>query len=186
MPFEFEDLNCNIFGDFKVGDNAVYNASLLCDLIEANENGKLNKSIILQAASMIEVATIQIFYRARNYNREGVPRISEEDRQEIAEKSIDKLAVIIDNLKKYGILDGLAAGTYEELHQLRKYRNKIHIYINVNVPGASRDEGKLFTAFRVRWAVDLCWRVHLHLADHFPRPEHIDGNVQPLRLPRVV
>lgn len=186
MPFEIENLDCNIFGSFKTGDNAVYNASLLCDLIEANTDEKLNKSVVLQATSMIEVAAIQIFYRARNYNLEGVPRISEEDRKSVAMKQIDKLAVIIDNLRKYGVLDGLGEYIYDDLHMLRKYRNKIHIHLNVDVPGAPIDEDQLFTTFRVNWAIDLCWRVHSHLAEHYSRPDHIAGYVSPLRLPRVV
>lgn len=35
MAITFENFDCNIFGDFKVGDNTVYNADLLCQLIEA-------------------------------------------------------------------------------------------------------------------------------------------------------
>ena len=58
---------------FKAGDNAGYNSELLSNLVEANEGGKFNKPILLQAASLIEVAAIQIFYRAQNYNLEGVP-----------------------------------------------------------------------------------------------------------------
>jgi hypothetical protein len=66
MLFDFDKLECNIFGDFKAGDNAGYNSELLSNLVEANENGKFNKPILLQAASLIEVAAIQIFYRAQN------------------------------------------------------------------------------------------------------------------------
>ncbi|MEO1140311.1 MAG: hypothetical protein AAFW87_12740 [Pseudomonadota bacterium] len=186
MPYEFVNLDCNIFGDFKVGDNAGYNARLLSSLVEANEGGRFNKPVILQAASLIEVAALQIFYRAQNYNREGVPNISEEDRQTISDRQIDKFAVIIDNLRKYHILDGLGADIYDDLHKLRKYRNKIHIQLNVELPNSSRDEHRLFTTFRVAWALDLCWRVHEHLEAQYTRPEGIRGNVQPLRLPRSV
>lgn len=186
MPYEFVNLDCNIFGDFKIGDNACYNARLLSNLVEANEDGRFNKPIILQAASLIEVAALQIFYRAQNHNREGVPNISEEDRQAIAERQIDKFAVVIDNLRKYQILDGMAEDIYDDLHRLRKYRNKIHIQLDVNIPNASRDEHRLFTRARVAWAIDLCWNVHAHLEAQFARPEAIRGNVQPLFLPRHI
>ena len=116
MPFEFDTLECNIFGNFKAGDNAGYNSQLLCDLVEANEDGKFNKPIVLQAASLIEVGAFQIFYRAQKYNLEGVPNVSKEDQQKIENKQIDKFAVIIDNLKKYQILDGMGADTVSYTH----------------------------------------------------------------------
>ena len=184
MPFEIMELDCNIFGDFKVGDNAGYNANLLSELVEANEEGRFNKPIVLQAASLIEVAAIQIFYRARNYNREGVPNIAEDDRNEIAGKQIDKFAIVIDSLRKYSILDGLGADVYDDLHSLRKYRNKIHIQLDVGIKGVSRDEDQQFTNEITRWAIDLNWRVHNYLEERYARPAAIRGHVQPLRLPR--
>lgn len=183
MHVTIETLECSIFGDFKVGDNAKYNADLLCDLVKANEEGRFNKLIVLQVASLLEAAFAQIFYRARNYNREGVPSISEEDRQKIAEKQIDKLTVIIDNLRKYHILDGLHADIYDELDKLRKYRNKVHIQLDVDIVGASQDEDRLFTCRLVDWALDLNWKALNYLEDHYQRPKHIRGHVPPLRLP---
>lgn len=186
MPFTIENLDCDIFGDFKVGDNAVYNANILSDLIETNDHGRFNKLIVLQVASLLEVACIQIFYRARNYHREGVPNISEKDRQAIAERQIDKFAVIIDNLNKYGILNKMGDKVYDDLHNLRRCRNKIHIQGDVELPEAQRDEDRLFTKKIVDWAVDLNWSILQYLNQNYARPDHIKGNVKPLRLPRRV
>lgn len=183
MPISFENFDCNLFGDFKIGDNTVYNANLLCQLIEANQDGRFNKPIVLQVASVLEVCFAQIFYRAQNYNREGVPNIAEADRLAIAAKQIDKLAVIIDNLKKYKMLDGMGSGIYDELHRLRKLRNKIHIQLDVE--GAPRDEDRVFVAALVEWAVNLNWNVLNYLQANFARPAAIEGYVQPLRLPRM-
>jgi hypothetical protein len=179
-----KNFDCNVFGDFKVGDNTVYNASLLSDLIEANQDGRFNKPIVLQIASVLEACFAQIFYRAQNYNREGVPNIAEADRLAIAAKQIDKLAVIIDNLRKYKILDGMGEGIYDELHRLRKLRNKIHIQRDVD--GAPRDEDKLFVAALVDWAIDLNWNILNYLQENFARPPAIAGHVRPLRLPKLV
>lgn len=184
MTVTFENFDCNIFGDFKVGDNTVYNADLLCKLIEANADGRFNKPVILQIASLLEVCFAQIFYRAQNYNREGVPNIAEADRQAIAAKQIDKLAVIIDNLAKYHILDAIGAGIYDELHKLRRLRNKIHI--QGDVLGFSRDEYRVFTDTLVKWAITLNWNILNYLQANFARPAEIAGHVQPLRLPRIV
>lgn len=185
MSIEIAELDCNIFGQFKIGDNACYNAALLSDLVESNDGGRFNKPIVLQAASLIEVAAIQIFYRAKKYTREGVPNISDVDRQAIADKQLDKFAVVIDNLRKYRILDGLGADIYNELHKLRKYRNKIHIQLNVEIEGVARDEEEQFTNDLMDWAIDLNWKVFSYLEDNFARPQHIRGHVQPLRLPRL-
>lgn len=186
MSFKFEVLECSIFGSFKAGDNAGYNSQLLCDLVEANEEGKFNKPILLQAASLIEVAAIQIFYRAKHYNKEGVPNVSEEDRQEIEQKQIDKFAVVIDNLRKYNILNGVGEGVYDDLHKLRKYRNKIHIQSHLDIPSVPLDEVQIFTNDLTIWAIDLNWLVLSHLAEQYPRPEHIKGYVQPLNLPKLI
>lgn len=185
MPFDFDELECKIFVDFKAGDNTGYNSELLSNLVEANENGKFNKPILLQAASLIEVAAVQIFYRAQNYNLEGVPNASEADRQEIEDKQIDKFAVVIDNPRKYHNLDGMGADIYDDLHKLLKYRNKIHIQSDVNVPNVQPDEDRVFTNANTRWAVDLNWRVLSHLAEHYSRPNHTQGFVRLLRLPKL-
>jgi len=185
MPIEIVELECNIFGDFKVGDNACYNASLLSNLVEANEDGKFNKPISIQAASLVEVAAIQIFYRAKNFNNEGVPKIEEADRQAIAEKQIDRFAVVIDNLQKYHILDGLGDDIYDDLHKLRRFRNKIHIQADVG-HDAPKDEAKQFTSDFTNKAIGLNWKVLNYLQDNYERPTHIHGCVPPLRLPRLI
>lgn len=185
MAVKITTIDCNIFGDFKVGDNTKYNADILSNLVMANNASQFNKLIVLQTASILEAAFAQIFYRATYYNREGLPNVSEANRVEISEKQIDKLAIIIDNLEKYRILDGVNENVYHDLHTLRKYRNKIHIQTDVKIPGEPRDEEELFTDQIVRWALCLNWRVLEYLEAHYARPEHIRGHVQPLRLPRA-
>jgi len=137
----FKGIPCNFVGSFKVGDNLVYNASTLCALAEANENGALNKMIVLQAGAILEAALSQIIYRAQNYNREGVPNISEIDRLEIENKKVDKFNSIIDVLRKYSVLDALDS-IYDDLHTIRKYRNKIHIQDQIAIEGVSANEGE--------------------------------------------
>jgi hypothetical protein len=66
-----------------------------------------------------------------------VPNISKEDRDELATKTVELFNNIIAVMKKYDILKGLGAGIYDELHKLRKYRNKVHIQVNVDIEGVS-------------------------------------------------
>ena len=112
---KIEEIPCNFIGDFKVGDNLVFNADLLRKLAEANEGGVYNKAIVVQLGSIVEAALAQIIYRAQNYNREGVPNISEDDRAAIEGKKIDKFSSVIDVLRKYKVLDALGGDIYEEL-----------------------------------------------------------------------
>lgn len=185
MPIEIQTLPCNFSGDFKVGDNLVYNTNVLCALVEGNPDHAFNKMIVVQIGSIIEASLGQIIYRAQNFNREGVPNIVEADRQAIEGKKIDKFAVIIDVMPKYHVLDGLGGNIYDDLHTLRRYRNKVHIQDDIG-NGVSRDEDRAFSNRIVGWAIDLDWAVIEHLSVALRRPRHIEGYVGDLRLPRRV
>jgi hypothetical protein len=56
MPFRSEKIPCNFAGDFKVGDNLVFNCKLLCELNEVNKGGMFNKPIVLQTGSILEAS----------------------------------------------------------------------------------------------------------------------------------
>lgn len=183
-PAKTLDIVCNFIGDFEVADNMVRNGQALCALKRANEDGVFNKLIVIQAGSIVEVALAQIIYRAQNFNREGVPNITEEERLEIADKKVDKLNNIIQLMKKYKILDGLGADeVYDELHKLRKYRNKVHIQDDVDIEGVSRREDRAFSDQTVTWSVELCARILNHLNEKYPRPEHVKPFARTISLP---
>jgi len=104
---------CKFVGDFEVADNIRRNGDALCKLKAANENRVFSKLIVIEAGSIVEAALGQIIYRAQNYNREGVPNISEEDRLAIAATTVEKFNNIIQTMKKYKILDGMGNGIYD-------------------------------------------------------------------------
>ncbi|WP_210370901.1 hypothetical protein, partial [Borreliella garinii] len=70
---------------------------------------------------------------AQNFTKEGVPNISKADRDELATKTVELFNNIIVIMQKYKILAGLGAGIYDELHKLRRYRNKVHIQTDVGI-----------------------------------------------------
>ena len=178
-------LVCSFIGSFKVGDNLVYNALILCDLVRRNETGLLNKPIVLQSGAIIETALQQIIFRAQHFNREGVPNISEDDRQEIESKKIERFAVILAVMKKYGILDSMGEDIYEELDELRKVRNKIHIQDFLEFPKYSNDEHRVFTASLRDWALALLERVLVGLNANFPRPIGLEHFATRLTIPAM-
>ncbi|UGY02782.1 hypothetical protein [Bradyrhizobium quebecense] len=148
-----------------------------------NKEGVFNKPIVLQIGSILEAALGEIIYRAQNFNREGVPNISESDRLEIESKKIDKLNTIIDVMKKYKVLDALGGDIYDNLHKLRKYRNKIHIQDDIAIDGVSRDEGEAFSEAVRTWAIALNKEVLKHLSENFSRPKELSGFVGDLSIP---
>lgn len=183
MPVETEEIPCNFVGKFKVGDNLVFNAKMLCKLVEENEEGIFNKPIVLQVGSILEAALSEIIYRAQNFNREGVPKLAKANRRSIAGKKLDKFNTIIQILKKHKVLDGLGDQIYEDLHKIRKYRNKIHIQNNIEIVGVSHDEDIAFSDEIRIWALDLNRKVIRHLNNNLSRPEGIAGYVDPLEIP---
>lgn len=183
MPIKTQAFPCNFVGNFKVGDNIVFNAEMLCKLTEANEGGVFNQLIVVQLGSIVEAALAQIIYRAQHHSREGVPSIPEDDRSEIAGKQIDKFNNVIDVLKKYKVLNDLGGDIYDELHKLRKYRNKVHIQDEIAIESVSRDEGPAFSDDICTWAFRLTARVIRYLSDHMSRPKPLDIHVVPLLIP---
>lgn len=174
MAAKTETITCRFIGDFKVGDNLVLNADALCKLSAANEDGVFNKLMVIEAGSIVEASLHEIIYRAQNFTKEGVPNISKEDRDELATKTVELFNNIINIMRKYKILDGLGAGIYYELHNLRRYRNKVHIQTDVDIIGVSRDEDRAFSTETVSWALEFAVRVLRHLNDKFSRPKDLE------------
>ena len=90
---------------------------------------------------------------------------------------------MIDVLKKYNVLKGLGDGIYEDLHKLRKYRNKVHIQDNIEIEGISRDERAAFSDDIRTWALGLNVKVLKYLNEQLPRPPHLQHYVNPLLVP---
>lgn len=177
------EIPCNYVADFKIGDNLSFNADVLCHLVLVNENGLLNKVIIIQVASIIEASLSEIISRARDFKREGVPNISTQEQAEIRSKKIDKFYHVINILKKYKVLDEARVNIYDDLQKIRKYRNKIHIQENIAIDGASKDEGTIFTDELTRWSLALNVEVLSYLSGPLARPNHIHDYVRPLVVP---
>jgi len=183
MPVATQTIPCNFVGQFKVGDNLVFNVGLIRALIAATDVGNLNKLIVIQAAAIVEAALQQIIWRAQNHYAEGVPNIAEADRAEIEKKTVDTFNVIIDVLKKHKVLDGLGADIYDELHRLRKYRNKVHIQKPIEIPNVPADDDGAFSDGIRIWALGLNLRVLKHLSERFARPKQLTGYVGALTVP---
>jgi hypothetical protein len=73
-------------------------------------------------------------------------------------------------MKKYKVLDALGKDICDDLHTLRKCRNKVHIQDDIQIDGVARDEGQAFSDTIRTWAIGLNKRVLLHISQKFSRP----------------
>jgi hypothetical protein len=122
----------NFMGSFKLGDNIVYNLSVLRELYALQEAGNANqtellrKPIILVIASIAEALLFDLYLRIEHYTNEGVPNIPNDVLEEIRTKTIDEFSKYIANAKSKSLL-GTDPALYDALDELRKLRNRIHI-----------------------------------------------------------
>jgi hypothetical protein len=86
-------------------------------------------------------------------------------------------------LKKYKVLDDLGTDIYDELHKIRRYRNKVHIQNSIGIDGVSADENIAFSDAICNWSMGLNVKVIKHLSEHLGRPKELGYYVNPLVLP---
>jgi len=86
-------------------------------------------------------------------------------------------------MQKYEILDGLGARIYDELHKLRRYRNKVHIQTDLGIKDVPRDEDKAFSGDIVVWALAFAVRTLRHLNEQFTRPQELKQFAHELKIP---
>lgn len=185
MAAEVETIRCNFIGDFKVGDNILVSGNALCRLSATNENNTFNKLMVIQAGSIVEAALDQIIYRIRNHTKEGVPNIPVEDLYKIRGTKIERFNNIIQTMQTRKLLDGLGGTIYDDLHRLRKLRNRVHIQFDDEPEGLGRDDHLAFSATEVIWSLSLCIRVLKHLGERFPRPEELGVFAHNVPIPKA-
>lgn len=174
MAADVETIRCNFIGDFKVGDNINANGESLCRLSATNEDNIFNKLMVVQAGSIVEAALDQIIYRAKNYTSEGVPNIPASYIEKIRETKIERFNNIIQAMKTHKLLDGLDGTIYDDLHRLRKLRNRVHIQFDDEPEGLGRADHQAFSHKEVVWSLSLCSMVLKHLGERFPRPKELE------------
>jgi hypothetical protein len=132
--------------------------------------------MVVQAGSIVEAALDQIIYRAQNFTKEGVPNIPDDELKKIQGTEIELFNNIIQAAQAHNFLDGLGGAIYDDLHRLRKLRNRIHI---------GRDDHDAFSDKEVAWSLALCIRVLKRLGERFPRPKELGVYAQDVSIPKV-
>jgi hypothetical protein len=185
MAANIETITCNFIGDFKVGDNILANGQALCRLSANNEANTFNKLMVVQAGSIVEAALDQIIYRAQNYTKESIPNIPAEDLKKIRDTEIERFNNIIQAMKTHKLLDRLGEAVYDDLHRLRKLRNRVHIQFDDKPKDLGRKDHEAFTDKNVVWSLSLCIKVLKHLGERFPRPEALGVFAHEVSIPKA-
>jgi len=152
----------SFMGDFKIGDNICYNLRVLKTLYRAQETAPLItrhifvKPIVVNIASVLEAVLHDFHMRIRNNTREGVANLVTDAMDYIRGlKRIDELAQYIDSARKHDLFDD-GPTFYDDLHELRKARNRVHIQnLKKYLP---KDEASLFNSILQRKAERLLER----------------------------
>lgn len=126
-------IESKFIGDFKLGDNIAYNLEILellyraYDAVEGREKCLLCKPIILLITSIIEAILHDLHMRIKLFTIEGVRNIPSAVAEAIRLKEIDDLDKYIASAKKQDLFDEADKKFYDELDELRRLRNRIHI-----------------------------------------------------------
>ncbi len=146
------EVDSSFIGDFKTGDNIVFNLRVVSELREVqsglpSEARKIviRKPMIVAIASIVEAILHDFHMRISFFNREGVNNLGQSVIDYVKGKSIDKFATYIASAKKHKLFHQDDA-FYEDLNLLRMMRNRIHIHV-VKRPLLA-DEVKVFTPER--------------------------------------
>ncbi len=175
----------NFIGDFKTGDNIKYNLQVLEFLYGHYENAgwserRLRKPITITLVSIIEAILHELHFRATHYTREGVANLASDVVSYMQGKTIDNLSKYIASAKLHNLFQTTDGRFYENLDELRKLRNKIHIQ---NWDELERDEHSAFTDSRKLLAEKALEFICKFLSHHHPRSPSLAENVGSFEFP---
>ena len=179
-------ISSNFIGSFKLGDNVVYNLEYIRLLKDAHNSDKganraLIKPLIIAIASVAEAVLYDFYRRMKGFTSEGVESVPDVVLAEIREKHIDEFSKYIDHAKKRKILRGDDT-LYEDLHELRKLRNRVHIQNSKR--HFEPDESIAFTPARLLKAeITLEQLLRILEADHCRKNKNAADCVAPFELP---
>ena len=126
-------IRSTFIGDYKLGDNINYNLNVLALLYQAYSDAEeedkrlLRKPIIVFLVSVIEAVLYDFHKRIRLFTLEGVQNVAVEVTDYIRGKQLDELEKLIASAKKHDLFEAADTAFYDQMDNLRKLRNRIHI-----------------------------------------------------------
>jgi len=175
------EVNSSFIGEFKSGDNLVYNLAILQVLYDAYKSTDpdrrvlLTKPIVFQIACVVEAVLVDLALRILQHTREGVPALTPEKLAKVRKK-VDKsqehlgFRRVISIFAETNVFDE-EPQFYERLVNLSTLRNRVHISNRKHMEPA--DEGVLFLEATKVEAEQLCEELVRNCAATFARGPHI-------------
>lgn len=173
-------IESNFIGNFKLGDNINHNLEVLHLLYrhyqdaEIEEQRLLCKPIILLIASIVEAVLYDLHNRIQTFTVEGVQNVAAAAMDAIRLSKIDDFSKYIASAKKRNFFDETNGELYDQLEDLRKLRNRIHIQNEKN--HFEPDEIAAFTPERKSVAEMALEKTLRKMATRFPRRHDYVGN----------
>lgn len=176
----------NFFCRFKIGDNIIYNLSILKKLYEYQDQiiykkEILVKPIVLIIVSIIEAILHDFHLRIKANVNEGVPGLLEAVLLRVRNEQIDKLKQYIDSAKRHDLFKLQDESFYDSLHNIRKIRNRVHIQ---NIYGEKpANELDLFIESTRIEAEKCLEKVVKTMSSQYARPNNLANHVGDLEFP---
>lgn len=180
-------VNAQFIGDFKLGDNINHNLKILSYLYRRLadptdiDSWLLRKPIILLIASICEAILHDIHLRMRTYTSEGVLGIAIPVLKYIRVKKIDKFGTYISSARKHSLLGAPTEDIYNDLEQLRKLRNRIHIQNDKN--HFEPNDSETFNRNRQTSAERTLEYIIKLISENHTRPADMRGHVDDFQIP---
>lgn len=177
----------DFIGSFKLGDNINHNLKILSLLYKiestcsADEKKMLQKPMIITIASICEAVLHDFHFRIRAYTKEGVRNLAVNIINGIRGKKIDEFEKYIASARKNELFGTKESKLYDDLEELRKLRNRIHIQ-NVK-RHLEPDEILAFRHERKVLSEKTLEQVLKQLVEKYPRPPGATGFVKEFELP---
>ena len=180
-------INAGFIGDFKLGDNINHNLRILSYLYQRQNDPLdsdawlLRKPIIIFIASICEAVLYDLHWRMNVYTNEGVTGIASSVLGYVRLKKIDEFEKYIASAKKHSILGPKTESIYDELEQLRKLRNRVHIQNKKN--HFESNDSTAFSSSRQITAEKSLEKLLKIVSANHPRPAHAASYVADFDLP---
>lgn len=173
MSIPFSEYTGQFFWDFKRMDNVNYNfeiVEVLYDAKKQNQNDRhFNKPLISILLSIIECMLYDFMNRIRGFRWDSFPNITPEMIASVRGSSqTDEMKKLIDICRAENLLQISSGSTlYDDLEELNKLRNRIHIQNKYNY--AHADESVAFSDSKLLLAQSSFKSVCEALCNVYPR-----------------
>ena len=180
-------VSAGFMGDFKLGDNINHNLRILAYLYQRQADPHdidawlLRKPIIIILGSVCEAILHDLHMRMKMYTNEGVRGIAISVFSYVRGKKIDKFEHYISSAKKHSLLGPPTEAIYDDLDQLRKLRNRVHIQNDKN--DFEPNDSQAFSRDRQISGERTLEKLIKTISTKHPRPAGVSGHVNDFQLP---